>query len=447
LLFYKTYANIYSVPTLIQIMTNPGNQLPTHQSPEHLNPDQLFDAMAALPSTMHEKLQGNVFIMRADVQFPLDSGKASVPEGIFQTPIALVKAGDEVFSVVNVMHKTELDHSIERTILTRLSPNGDRAEFVGILGEKPLAVGREYQRDMHLGDMTSRRHFLISKTHGESITIGDTQSSNGTEVIIGRQTMPDNHPLHDHRIWGMESAKVKEIVTNSEEDRMQRVGKPATDKVVVVLDDAEPSERAADKLVVTLDREADDSSTDSEAYVFDMSKLFAPVEAPQGSGDKVKFHRGAVTPESQQDAADWLDSTRLDPSIKELVWGFDGIDAKGPKDTMVDVLRTNPALRRQLGSMLYGKMTSPFMREQLAGTDIVSNKIKNPPLPGYPKHMTSRQYAVLLAMSMLDGTFKKELAMTRKGNIYGPITDPDGDGQHRYAAEKLLTARPDTKSK
>jgi hypothetical protein len=69
---------------------------------------------------------------------------------------------------------------------------------------------------------------------------------------------------------------------------------------------------------------------------------------------------------------------------------------------------------------------------------IARDSQKNPNHPGYSGvgHLSSREYACMLAMSMLDGTF--DISSARGDEITASSRNRDGVGQHRTAAKTLL---------
>ena len=72
---------------------------------------------------------------------------------------------------------------------------------------------------------------------------------------------------------------------------------------------------------------------------------------------------------------------------------------------------------------------------------LTRNAIKRPNDPRYQKfgELRSREYAMLLALSMLDGSFDD--SATASDPVYSQ-SNPNG-GQHRYAAQVLLELSPE----
>jgi len=148
---------------------------------------------------------------------------------------------------------------------------------------------------------------------------------------------------------------------------------------------------------------------------------------------ELSYH--TVTDESRSAAAERLRLVRQhDSHIDALISSFERQkDITDPAET-VDMVRTDADLRYGLGSYLLEDKLP--MRIHKMPERIIHNTGKNPKHRGYVHipGLRSQEYAVLLALSMIDGTF---------------IGAPNGDeierkngevilGQHRAAAEELL---------
>src|SRR5487761_1570224 len=97
------------------------------------------------------------------------------------------------------------------------------------------------------------------------------------------------------------------------------------------------------------------------------------------------------------------------------------------------VVFTHKILRRRY---LLGK-TDRYANAGVMPDRVVRNTGKSPDKGGYPiSSMTSREYAALLALAMLDGTFND-----RKVSSTDSIKEANGQvaqGQHRSAALRVL---------
>lgn len=119
-------------------------------------------------------------------------------------------------------------------------------------------------------------------------------------------------------------------------------------------------------------------------------------------------------------------SPLLDSDIAEL---FDGGDH-------IRDAREDQHKRAQLATLLNTKLQK-LLDEGKLPSRIQANTRKGPKVAGYPYDVSSRNYAVLLALSMLDGTFHGQL------NPEGDEIEYDANGravvgQHRAAALQLL---------
>jgi hypothetical protein len=96
---------------------------------------------------------------------------------------SIIKAGEEYYGVVDIISRDPSDWKIQdrNMILTRHIP-GERAQLVGLLN-KPLTIGRDYQKNDSLKQTTSGKHFSIAQAADGSIGIIDHCSTNGTELF------------------------------------------------------------------------------------------------------------------------------------------------------------------------------------------------------------------------------------------------------------------------
>lgn len=160
---------------------------------------------------------------------------------------------------------------------------------------------------------------------------------------------------------------------------------------------------------------------------------------PERYEDDQQSLRWRTTEESKRDSfSALLRAVGVDEKLDALV---KSLTPEGIKlDGMVDLIRTDKTIRLRLAEYLSKKLDAvPLLRlpERVATNS--SGNLKNPNSPGYEK-MTSREYATLLALAMIDGTFKNASAQ------YDKITTKDGyvtTGQHRAAAQLILYEDPD----
>lgn len=119
---------------------------------------------------------------------------------------------------------------------------------------------------------------------------------------------------------------------------------------------------------------------------------------------------------------------------------FNKYGERVPSVERVTMLQTNQELRNELGAHFLDKMNDPeFLRSMPPQVRMNSQKSSNQPQYSEIGSTTSREYVCLLAMSMLDGSFRIN-ELTDATTEYNRRTD-SGGGQHRYAAQKLISGR------
>ena len=177
-------------------------------------------------------------------------------------------------------------------------------------------------------------------------------------------------------------------------------------------------------------------------------KLFSPVkpddspEAIQKSIEKsrvVESIRSKVTPESKLLAEQRLETAiASDPELASIFSKFAGEQGIANRDDLTEELRTSLGLRLAVGRYLLDKIDklSSGMPDRIKMND----KDKGANHGGYSHipRMSSREYASLLAISMLDGTFDDNYKPSDRIE-YHPETGEVVLGQHRAAAKKLIS--------
>jgi hypothetical protein len=143
-------------------------------------------------------------------------------------------------------------------------------------------------------------------------------------------------------------------------------------------------------------------------------------------------HRLMVSEESSAEATRRYEVLR-DENIRSIIKQFAGADIK-PEQVQV-VLRENDELRIALGLYLRQKLDkSPRMLGH-EKSQLSRDAIKNT-MPGYDI-MPSRDYSVVLALSMLDGTFKYEDILKAEFTEIAK-NGMHEEGEHRSGAHRLL---------
>ena len=165
-----------------------------------------------------------------------------------------------------------------------------------------------------------------------------------------------------------------------------------------------------------------------------LEKIFAFPEGTVDDLGRSLDDRKSVTQESLKDARTaFLSTTAEDGRVREIFEAYNSGHYVGDVQA-AEMLRTNNELRVAIGEYFIDKIAT--MGHQMPAR-VYDNGMKTPQARGYGgAEMTSREYASLLALSMLDGTFKAARA------AHDPILVGESGvvelGQHRYAAHLLL---------
>ena len=144
-----------------------------------------------------------------------DCGNRS--EGVYQDLMAVIKAGDDYFALIDVFAINKSGsgpETITETVIARHRP-GQRAELVGVVGQnkEPIVIGRSHQTDMGLGSTVSREHFGVAQDETGKIGILDLGSTNRTEVFKSKKDTEPQYetedPLSDIDFWSVKSADLR----------------------------------------------------------------------------------------------------------------------------------------------------------------------------------------------------------------------------------------------
>jgi len=382
---------------------------------EHLKPGQIADLdirepgafipavvyMGAEPPAPGEYPEPGECLMIVDMrQYPLDSKGRRMFDGQLLDPSA-------VFLAIDPM---------------QLDWQNDRG-YKGIRPGESVTFGRAEQttRFPRSSGLTSRRHMSVMYDEASGkLRLSDEQSSNGTTIVHDRMNVistPSRYPIEyvdsyeapsvrvearDIGVAGLHLARIDAALELPERPLQDQVSSEASERL------REQQERARlEKLFAFPDKRGADKYGNSLA------------------------ERARFTDQSEEDASFAYRFAKGDSMIAELFSKYKG--DKWREEDMPSVLRDNNALRVELGSYLLAKLKT---LNRLPSRFYMKDNLKNPNHPGYGDKMTSVEYATLLALSMLDGTFKSERARYDQieMNKYGDVTV----GQHRYAALAVL---------
>lgn len=133
-----------------------------------------------------------------------------------------------------------------------------------------------------------------------------------------------------------------------------------------------------------------------------------------------------------------IKAARQDQGLSEIIRGQAGeFDISDPLK-VVDAIRLKPDLRLKVGTHLFGKMNSLANIDGVMPDRIARDTEKRPDKGGYQRaKFTSREYATLLALAMIDGTFDDN-AVTSQDSIAKNSRGEIAAGEHQYAAQKVL---------
>jgi|GEM_PF-4445742 len=228
----------------------------------------------------------------------------------------------------------------------------------------------------------------------------------------------------------------------------------------------QPAEPSAEQIQDQQKREAYERQVDP----LRARKLFAPLEKPKVEEEEPSydylFGNGPEPPEPKPKPMTTertylaTEKTRIqamrrlsnalnsDARLREKMQApLEQIDAEhaGEQDynrmlELVDKIRTDPETRYEAGVCLLGELN--YLADSHRGLlalprRVIANTGKTPDKGPKPvAGMTSREYVALLGLQMIDGTFDADLSSSDP--IEANDRNPDGLGQHRYAAAVLL---------
>lgn len=222
------------------------------------------------------------------------------------------------------------------------------------------------------------------------------------------------------------------------DEGLDLLGGPLADHIAVEPVPEVPATRADRVFAALPELTEDEQGTEAQGFA-DLLNPDTPVvedvEAGAVRPDAVT-ERAQVTEQSLQDADQMLQlAVKADPELRRIL--IDGTPGVKTQPELAHALRTNQQLRTAVGEHILQRIDGML---NVMPNRIFRNTEKTSAHKGYTAELklTSREYAALLALSMLDGTFK-ESQTSKATDTYDPQTDK-GNGQHRYAARMALTA-------
>lgn len=267
----------------------------------------------------------------------------------------------------------------------------------------------------------------VSALNTNVIHIGvvEKQDSNGVATIEYIDLNPDD--------FGMNLSQSDELHQHYQEMQNEGFTRAAIENGSIHVEVSEKDTTRAQRIFSPPVAKKSDSQQRSYDSLFDSEAgtRFSVEDAAVRSGEG-----RSVTEQSVAEAKSMLQQALLaDKDLKGIIESTTGKSAAD--ETIVDELRTNPDLRVAVGQHFIERIKDLY---QIMPERVRRNSQKNPGSKGYedmPSVLSSREYAALMALSMIDGTFNAARADTE---TYDFTTD-SGVGQHRYAARQVLTAR------
>lgn len=280
----------------------------------------------------------------------------------------------------------------------------------------------------------SRRHFSVALTADGKLQLADKGSSWGTMLLVrhgqeqsgAHDTAAQEAGVYDHLFMPdqskntVESSMVTVTAENEKNPRLELLFAP-----IVTRD-----EYLKNAPVATYEHLFE---KDDEEYVL-KSAAFSE-QALERRKEEAKHP--VVTSEDKANALVALQKARAsDSSINAIISEYEGKLGKDQQQyDIVDLIRKDGDLRYRLGRyLLYDKMSA---RMALMPDRISNNDQKGPSHRGYEHipNLRSREYASMLALSMLDGTYK---GYSNGDEIKYDSSGRPTVGQHRGAAHILL---------
>lgn len=188
----------------------------------------------------------------------------------------------------------------------------------------------------------------------------------------------------------------------------------------------------------TIDQEPKQEESYDHLFMPDGPERDAAMQAFSRKSDiraRERLEYADLTAESRDEAGKRLSEAVLrDSKLADIISGFEGSN-KLDRLSLVDAVRTDANLRYDIGTYFLKDKLPQLAR--ILPDRVIGNGQKRPNHNGYSRHnyLTSREYAVMLALAMIDGTYQEP------GSGDPIIRDNDGIatlGQHRFTAKALI---------
>jgi len=141
----------------------------------------------------------------------------SEEEKVYQLLRSMVKVGDEIISLVDILYTDNKGDLFSKSIITRYVPN-NRAEFVTLInrGEEPVILGNSGINNVDT--KIPHAHCQFSQDDSGNINYVNLELTNNAQVFVQKansdgETMTDpRNPTSDFATWGFEPEKIKKIL-------------------------------------------------------------------------------------------------------------------------------------------------------------------------------------------------------------------------------------------
>ena len=307
-----------------------------------------------------------------------------------------------------------------------LSDPADVTGIKGIRSDDQVVIGRGHDRfpNLYSNMSVSRQHLCISTDENGTLTIKDT-STYGTVVSYER-------PEHQGDSGGWDSLQYC-VPSGREQSLESGVGELArfSEEIRSL---AQPLGTDIDELWdVILSPTATDEQRERAHQDYARRQLSEGIRG-----------RDKVSIKGFYSSMNWLKGL-AGTNIKSIIDEYAPYDVEtdfdGFKKT-INEIRKNHELRCRLLEFFGRKLE---VIRQLSPDDLPERvkyddpgNLKHPNHPGYPDKMTSPEYAAVLALSMIDGSFNPELEENIESDRRKDVTPIYG--QHREAAHVVLAS-------
>lgn len=196
-------------------------------SPNHLPPAEITETRSERPKEIGHKLEKIYKTTQLQpntihtISTNIENGEMKACENtddgrVEQQLLAVVKAGNEFFNIVNVNTFDRSDDPrspiiVEGIAVTKRNPDG-RAELVDFIDKnEKVYFGRSFQ-GQQLGETVSGKHFAVGVRDDGLVAIADFGSTNGSRLYEKNPKPSDyqgENPVDNIDFWSVKSSEMK----------------------------------------------------------------------------------------------------------------------------------------------------------------------------------------------------------------------------------------------